>query len=73
MVHSQNALDSADDTANRTSDHGTDGAGTPVTFVDTVRNTAGHALSVRRERTAECRNECACNQNLSFHQAEPPF
>jgi hypothetical protein len=73
VVHPQNSLYSPDDPANRTPYDGADGAGTSVTFIDTVRNTAWYALSVRHERTAECSNEYACNQNLSFHQVEPPF
>jgi len=73
LVHPQNTLYSPDDAADRAADDGTDRAGTPVTFIDAVRNTARHALSVRRERTCECRNKHACNQNLSFHQLNPLF
>jgi hypothetical protein len=50
VVHPQNSLYSPNNTANRAPYDGTDRAGTPVTFIDTMRNTAGYALSLRHER-----------------------
>jgi hypothetical protein len=66
-VHPENALYSTNDSANRSPHHGTDRAGTPVTFIDTVSNTARYSLRVRSQRNRECSNKRACNQNLSLH------
>jgi hypothetical protein len=73
VVHPQNPLYSANNSANRTPNHSADRAGASVTFIDPVSNAARYSLCVRHQRTAECGNEYACNQNLSFHQVEPPF
>jgi hypothetical protein len=70
-VHPENSLYSPDDSANRSPYHGTDRAGTSVTFIDTVSNTTGYSLRVRSQRNRECTNKYACNQDLSFHQVIP--
>jgi hypothetical protein len=67
MVHPENSLYSPDNSADRTPYHGTNRAGTSVAFIDAMRNTARYSLSVRRQRSRECSNKCACNQDLSFH------
>src|SRR5260370_39380481 len=74
MLQPQNSLNSPNDSADRTADHGADGAGTSVTFVDAMSNTARYSLSVRRARNRERRRDkSACNQDLSFHQVNPLF
>jgi hypothetical protein len=72
-VHPQKALDPADDAADRASDHRADRAGASIAFIDAMRDAAGYALSVCRERSRECGKERACNQNLSFHLLDPLF
>ena len=73
VFHPQHSLYSPNDSANRTSNHGADGAGTAVTFVDAMSDTAGYSLRVRRERNRECCNKRACNQDVRFHQVDPLF
>jgi hypothetical protein len=73
LRHPQHTLYSPNDSANRSPDHGADGAGTAVTFVDAMSNTAGYPLRVRRERNRKCCNKRTCNQNVSFHQVDPLF
>jgi len=67
MVHPENSLNSANDSANRTPHHGADGAGAPITFIHAMRDTAGYSLRVRGERNRERGDQSACNQDLSLH------
>jgi hypothetical protein len=65
VVDAQNAFHATHHAA----DNCADGAGASVTFRRTIRNTAGYALRLNRERNSDCKCENAGRYKLLQHYA----
>ena len=73
MLHPEDTLYPAHDTANYTPHNRADWPGLPVAFVDAMRNTAGYSLGACSEWRRERGDHSNRNQSLSFHQVDPLF
>lgn len=56
-LDAEQALDAADDTADRAADDGPDRSRGLATLIDTMRDAAGNTLRLRRERRSERRDD----------------
>jgi hypothetical protein len=72
-IDAKDALDAADDAADRAADNSADRAGNPATFRDAMGDTARNALSLRGDRSRQCGEQCARKQNPQLHWKTLPW
>jgi len=63
----EQALDAADNTANRTADHGPDGPCRVVADRGAMRDAVGNTLRLRRQRHGKRCGKSGCEQNVKLH------
>jgi hypothetical protein len=73
VLHAEDALYPAHDTANDTAHNRANRPGPPVPFVDAMRNSARYSLGACSEWQCERSDGGYRNQSLSFHLVDPLF
>ena len=67
VVDAKDALDTADDAADRAADDGADRSGAAVAFIKTMRGAAWNALRVRRRGGKDCKDRTD-DRGANFHE-----
>ena len=59
LVHTEHALDAADDTTDRAADNCADRTRDAATFIESMGDATRHTLGLRRDRSRQRREQCA--------------
>ena len=67
LVHTEHALDAADDATDRAADDRADRTRNAAAFIESMGNATRHALGLRRDRSRQRREQCARKHKSKIH------